>query len=60
MFSGNALPLGRIAREKNGDRVERRSGEAANPLIGTIPARITKYLCSCGHALPEFFRESCE
>ena len=60
MFAGNALAFSRIAREKNCDGVQRRTGKTANPLIGTIPARVAKHFRACRHALPEFFRESCE
>src|SRR4051794_40936694 len=57
MFSGGAQALSRIAREKNDDGVQRRTGETANPLIGMVPACVAKHFRARNHALPEFFRE---
>ena len=60
MFPGNTLALSRIARKKNGNGVQRRTGEAANPPIWMVSTRIAKHFRSRDHALPEFFRESCQ
>jgi hypothetical protein len=57
VFSRGALALGRIAREQNDDSVQRRTGEAANPPVGMVPAGITKHFRARDHALPEFLRE---
>ena len=55
-----ALALGRIAREQNGDGVQCRTGEAANPPVGMILAGIAKHFRAREHPLPEFFGESCQ
>ena len=60
MFSGSALALSSIAREKNGDGVQRRTSEPANPPIGMVPACVAKHFRARDHALPEFFRKRCQ
>src|SRR5262249_41925423 len=60
MLPGYPLALCRITRKKNGDGVQRRVGEATNPLFGTIPARIAEHLRPRWHTLPEFLWERCE
>src|SRR4051812_29981560 len=57
MFSRRALALISIARKKNSDRVQGRTGEAANPSIGLVPAGVAQHFCACHHPLPELFRE---
>jgi hypothetical protein len=57
VLSGSALALIGIAREKNGYRVQRRTGQPANPPIWMVPACVAKDFRPRDHALPEFFRE---
>src|SRR5262245_2021649 len=54
---GYTLAFSRSACEEDGDGVQRRTGETANPPIRTIPPRIAEHFRAGRHALPEFIGE---
>ena len=56
----NLVTLLRIAREKNYDGVQRRTGETANTLVGTVAAFIAEHFRTRRHALLEFFGKCSE
>jgi hypothetical protein len=60
VFPGNALALSSISREENGDGMECRTSEAANPLLGTISTRIAEDFRTSDYTLPKFLWERCE
>ena len=49
-----------ITREEDDDGVEVGRGQAAQPVVGMIRARVSEDGCASGHALTELLRESGE